>query len=205
MKTGLLGFGMISAISLAACSSEPSSTLTLVVASDEATVVRATEQVLRARFEELRPTMFSSVKSTISGSRIDFAFHRGAPPPATLAYLYETMGSLRVSLVGEIGGTPWITDGDIEDASVGYSNDQPALFVRVSPAAGGRLAQLTSENVGKVLQTTLDGSVLFEATISGVFGRSFQMPLPTPGPRLSLAAVLENGALPARVVVQGPN
>jgi len=190
---------------LQACTFGPDTELALVVDSNDPAVVEQTASVLATRFNEFRPSLFSYAELAIEGSMLHFTFKNGAPEPKVLEYLYSTPGRVRAALVSERFGKPWFTDGDIRDAHVTYQNSTRALAIRLTPEAGQRLLQLTTDNVGEVVRTTLDGETLMEARILGVFGERFliQGQELEPGLDLALAVILTTGALPAEVRAKG--
>lgn len=194
---------------LQACSLGPDTELTLEVQSSDPPVVAETARVLTARFGEFRPSLLSSSKFVIEGSRLRFTFRNGAPEPKIVEYLYSTPGHFRAALVSDQLGTPWLTDRDVRDAHVTYQNSMPALAVRLTPEAGQRLARLTTDNLGQVVRMTLDGETLMEARIQGAFGERFLVQGQRLDPDLhrALAVILTTGALPAEVhtaSVRGP-
>jgi hypothetical protein len=186
---------------LQACTLGPDTELTLEVQSSDPAVVARAARVLSARFREFRPSLVSSSKFAIEGSTIRFTFRNGAPEPEIVEYLYSTRGHFRAALASDQFGEPWLTDGDVSEAHVTYQDSMPALAVRLTPEAGQRLTQLTTDNVGQVVRMTLDGETLMEARIQGVFGERFMITGQDSEEdiRRALTVVLTTGALPADV------
>ena len=188
-------------VALQACSLGPDTALTLQVQSSDPAVVAGTARVLSARFKEFRPSLLSSSKFAIEGSTIRFTFRNRAPEPKIVEYLYTTQGHFRAALANDQFGEPWFTDRDISEAHVIYQNSMPALAVQLTPEAGQRLAQLTTDNVGQVVRMTLDGETLMEAQIQDPFGERFMVQGQEHDRDLqrALAVILTTGALPADV------
>jgi len=192
---------VICVIALQGCTLGPDTELALEVDSSDPAVVAETARVLAARFERFPATMLSSTEYAIRGSTIRFTFKNGAPEPKILEYLYDTPGHLRASLATDRFGTPWFTDRDLSNVDAAYRSSMRVLRVRLTAKAGRRLVQLTTENLGRVVTTTLDGETLMEARIQGVFGERFEIVGGELDPELigPLVVVLRTGALPADV------
>jgi len=195
---------LLSAAALAAvlqgCSRDPDLVLTLTTADSDPSVVAETERVLLARFEEFPETFFSSVHSEVEGSRITFVFMNGAPDAGVIEYLYTNPGKLQATLATGIR-RKLFDEEDILDVQLAYVDSQYVFRLRLTPDAGARVFKLTSEHVGEVARTTLDGKVLVEATIAAAFGERLQVGVPDIPRRAELVAIMRSGALPTSVSV----
>jgi preprotein translocase subunit SecD len=113
-----------------------------------------------------------------------------------------------------------VASGDqIIDASAGFSEGQPAVFITLDSAGGERMLQTTMNNLNKPMSTVFiesrretvmrDGveeqrtvkteEIINTATIRGVFKNSFQITGLTPMEAHDLALLLRAGALAAPV------
>jgi preprotein translocase subunit SecD len=113
-----------------------------------------------------------------------------------------------------------IASGDqIIDASSGFSEGQPAVFITLDSAGGENMLATTMENLGKPMSTVyieservteiVDGEevtrtykteeVVNTATIQGVFKNSFRITGLNPGEAAEVALLLRAGALAAPV------
>ena len=113
-----------------------------------------------------------------------------------------------------------VASGDqIIDASAGFSEGQPAVFITLDSAGGERMLQTTMNNLNKPMSTVFiesrretvmrDGAeeqrtvkteeIINTATIRGVFKNSFQITGLTPMEAHDLALLLRAGALAAPV------
>jgi hypothetical protein len=196
-----LGFTLMGSVLLAltACGPRPvTARLSVQVSAASATEVTESAQVLLRRFEEFRPSYFSSEIASIEGNRIDIEFRGASPPEPVMRYLAGTQGVWRLA-AADAPLIVWVTDRDILRAVLFKDTSGLSVNTRITPAAGARLLQLTHRNVGKVLVTTWDGRVILRATISGVFGEQFISPVPEGEDPRAYCAVLQHGRLPVPV------
>ncbi len=144
-----------------------------------------------------------------------FAAQRtGRAPPGTRLYLERDGGP--VLLKRDV-----IATGDqITDATSGYSEGSPAVFVKLDGKGGRRMLDTTKANLGKPMavvfiteerETRTDSQgnetqrtkrteeVISVANIRGVFSNSFQITGLTPAESQDLALLLRAGALAAPV------
>jgi preprotein translocase subunit SecD len=199
MKQCRLAILSMALVLAASCAREPDVVLNLSVDTSSPAIQERTRNVLLARFDQVRPSFFSSVESKVDGSTISFRFKGAAPDAATMKYLSETPGRVQASLVET--AEVLFTQRDIEHASTGYGNGGPVLNVLLAQNAGATVVAVTARNIGKKIRVTMDDRILLDAVISGAFGSSFQIALPgeTAEQAKGLAAVLASGALPAPV------
>ncbi|WP_428099324.1 protein translocase subunit SecD [Candidatus Rariloculus sp.] len=137
------------------------------------------------------------------------AQERGRAPLGSA--LYQDPGGLPVLLRREV-----IVSGDqITDATSGYSQGQPAVFVNLDSRGADRMLDTTAQNLGRpmavlfieetpelverngeeVIETRTDQTVINQATIQGVFSSRFQITGLTPFEAQDLALLLRAGAL----------
>jgi len=109
-----------------------------------------------------------------------------------------------------------IVSGDqLTDATFGYSQGRPAVFVRLNSQGGARMLEATQANLSRpmgvlyieekpelverdgeqVLRTSREETVINVATIRGVFSNSFEITGVTPFEGQDLALLLRAGAL----------
>ena len=109
-----------------------------------------------------------------------------------------------------------IVSGDqLTDASFGYSQGQPAVYVRLNSQGAGRMFETTQANLGRpmavlfieekpelierdgeqILRNTREETVISVATIKGVFSSNFQITGLTPFEGQDLSLMLRAGAL----------
>ena len=142
--------------------------------------------------------MFSSLKTSIDGNRIDFEFRGTSPAQKDLEYLANTQGVLRV-VARDSPHIIWYSDRDIVSAECSRSSDNDYLNIRLTSAAGEKMLELTRRNVGKVLITTWDGQPLIDSTVQGVIGGSFQSSIPRDDQTAGFCVVIKHGRLPVPV------
>jgi preprotein translocase subunit SecD len=154
--------------------------------------------ILRARFEAIGPSMFSSVEVIRSGEDIMLVF-RGEPPGDEEIRSYAgSRGVMRMA--PQDSPHNWlVTDRDVESVSVSHSDQGPVLDLRVSERAGQRLLEYTARNQGKVLVTTWDRDEPFRASIQGIFSRQFQTTGFDAETAMRRRIMLESGRLPVAV------
>ena len=113
-----------------------------------------------------------------------------------------------------------IVSGDqLTDATFGYSQGQPAVFVRLNAQGARRMLETTQANLNRPMavlfidekpqlverngeqqvETTRDETVINEATIRGVFSSRFQITGVSPFEGQDLALLLRAGALAAPI------
>jgi len=114
-----------------------------------------------------------------------------------------------------------IVSGDqLTDATFGYSQGQPAVFVRLNSQGAGRMLEATQANLNRpmavlfieekpeiverdgeqVMRTTREETVINQATIRGVFSSRFQITGVSPFEGQDLALLLRAGALATPIV-----
>ena len=125
--------------------------------------------------------------------------------------LYSDTGNLPVLLRREV----IVTGDQITDATSGYSQGTPAVFVNLDSSGANRMLDTTAENVGRpmavlfieetpelverngeeVIETVSEETVINQANIQGVFSSRFQITGLTPFEAQDLALLLRAGAL----------
>ncbi len=125
--------------------------------------------------------------------------------------LYSDTGGLPVLLRREV----IVTGDQITDATSGYSQGTPAVFVNLDSSGANRMLDTTAENVGypmavlfieetpelverngeEVIETVSEETVINQANIQGVFSSRFQITGLTPFEAQDLALLLRAGAL----------
>jgi preprotein translocase subunit SecD len=142
------------------------------------------------------------------------ADRRGRPPVGTI--LRKDKSGRPVLLRREV-----IVSGDqLTDATFGYVQGQPAVFVRLNAQGARRMLETTQANLNRPmavlfieekpkfverdgeqrLETSRDETVINEATIRGVFSSRFQITGVSPFEGQDLALLLRAGALAAPIV-----
>ncbi len=184
----------------AACTSEADRTVELRVLSSDPAVIARTDEVLLSRFGMFNSAMFRPVASEIDGSRLTYTFPGETPDGTTIANLAEWTGLITLTLEG--ASDPIISSADIESIDSRYDDSGNKLFSFVlTPDAGERMLQTTSDNLGRRIILKMDDTVLTDATIRGVFARQFQLT----GTDLQnfdrIYAAIRFGPLPAQVEV----
>jgi preprotein translocase subunit SecD len=191
-----------SAIGLASCEARPGARLELSVASDDAGVIRQTQAILYNRLRELSGGILVDVRTGYfpEMKKLVYEITAGAPSQEALEYLYTTRGEYRVFVAegdGEV--TDWITNQDIADADSGRASRGPTVFVGLSPLSARRVAEVSGEYIGTTVQSSLDGRVIYETTLTWPIQRFYQFEVETLEKAEMLAAVLKYGALPVEV------
>ena len=125
--------------------------------------------------------------------------------------LYSDTSSLPVLLRREV----IVTGDQITDATSGYDQGQPAVFVNLDSSGANRMLDTTAENLGRpmavlfieetpelverngeeVIETVSEETVINQATIQGVFSSRFRITGLTPFEAQDLALLLRAGAL----------
>jgi preprotein translocase subunit SecD len=114
-----------------------------------------------------------------------------------------------------------IVSGDqLTDATFGYSQGQPAVFVRLNNQGAGRMLEVTQANLNRpmavlfieekpeiverdgeqIMRTSREETVINQATIRGVFSSRFQITGVSPFEGQDLALLLRAGALATPIV-----
>jgi preprotein translocase subunit SecD len=114
-----------------------------------------------------------------------------------------------------------IVSGDqLTDATFGYSQGQPAVFVRLNNQGANRMLEVTQANLNRpmavlfieekpeiierdgeqIMRTTREETVINQATIRGVFSSRFQITGVSPFEGQDLALMLRAGALATPIV-----
>ena len=137
------------------------------------------------------------------------AQERGRAPLGSA--LYQDTGDLPVLLRREV----IVTGDQITDATSGYDQGQPAVFVNLDSSGANRMLETTMDNLGRpmavlfieetpelverngeeVIETVSDETVINQATIQGVFSSRFRITGLTPFEAQDLALLLRAGAL----------
>lgn len=169
---------------------------TLVVQTDGGTPqqIARTAEVLAARIDELATTM----SSTVTGNTITFTFRGDAPSEQVLRPLALTPGVLRITPADKPDEL-WVSDTDVVDATMARTDSGFIVNVRVSPEAGRRLQQMTSQHVGGKGVITFDGKMVVYATIRAPFGERFVLTAPSRDEGHLMALALRSGRLPVPV------
>lgn len=163
------------------------------VGSDPEQVMR----ILKGRFEDLRPSSFSSVETKVEEGRMHFIFRRGAPETPILGTLFMQRGVLTATL--ETGELLYNSD-DIIDANAVVENGVVYLKLVVSDQAAERIEEATARNIGKTINVVLDGFTVFKSTISEPFSKHFQLSADYPFKEVQvIQALLDHGTLPGPV------
>lgn len=186
---------------LAACGE--GARLELSVASEDPDVIRRTQAVLYYRLTEATRNPFANVRTGYfpESKKLVFEYDRSAPDPDSLRYLYETKGDYRLwSVDAEGEDVDWITNFDIYTVEASRSGGNGQVFIALNIDSATRLQELSLENVGATVRSTLDGDPFQELNINApVYGRYFQFDLPSEIEAKNLAIVLRSGVLPAPV------
>jgi hypothetical protein len=184
-------------LSLAGCDGFSREDGILVIAPPVGSDAEKVLQTLKGRFEDFRPSVFSSVDATLDSGRLHFVFHRGAPEAPILGTLVMQRGVLTATLeTGEV----LYTNDDIVDALAVMENSKVYLKLVVTDAAAKRIGDVTAHNIGKVITVVLDGFTVFHSTISGPFSKEFKLSADYPFNEVRvIQALLDHGALPGPV------
>lgn len=166
----------------------------LVVGAPDGADPKQVLQILKGRFEDYRPSAFSKVEATFEEGRLRFVFRRGAPDPSILPTLIMQRGVLTATLeTGEL----LYTNDDIVNAAAVMENGKVYLKLVVTDSAAKRIGEITSRNVGKVINVVLDGFNVFRSTITEPFSKDFKLSADYPLHEVRVIEVLlDHGALP---------
>ncbi len=191
---------LLSAVFFLGCESEPTVTLELVINNSDPAVIAECQLVLETRFNGALPSILASVESSNTASQLVFKFMNAAPDSASIDYLYKTPGRFSAYLVNEDGTfSVWFTEQDIEYSTAGRRGDVVTIQVQLDEDAGRRVMDLSSQIVGRIVRSTLDGRLLLEAKVMAPFGRRIDFTAPDADKADLLAIILSSGPLPAVV------
>jgi preprotein translocase subunit SecD len=166
-------------------------------AASEAEMMQAA-QILQARFNELRPSYFSTVTTTVVAQDVALEFRGEAPADETIGSYAASQGIFRLYPL-DAQNNLLVTDLDIEQVSATQGSTGPMLDLRVSESAGKRLLAYTSRNLGRVLITSWDRKEQSRAVVGGVFARQFQTTGMDRDTAMRLTIILRSGRLPVAV------
>lgn len=190
---------------IAGCGGE-GARLELSVASDDPEIIRRTQAVLYYRLTQATRNPFANIATGYfpDTKKLVFEYDRSAPDAESLRYLYETQGRYRLWSVDQEGeDVEWISNVDIEAVDASRSGDAGQVFVALNINSAGRLQELSSENIGTTVVSTLDGAPFQEIAIRAPFGRYFQFEMASETDARNLAIVLQSGVLPVPVTPWG--
>ena len=195
---------LLASVLLASCGpgSSPGARLELSVASDNRDVIRYVQRILYARLSDASGGMLSDVRTSYfeDSEKLVFDIMHSAPDADGLRYLYETKGDYRVSATGSDGQpVDWITNGDILSVSGGRSKSEGRVFVRLKGDAAERVGEVSWENVGEIIKTSLDGELIHEAEVTWRMGAYYSFDVNSIDEAKWMAAILRYPTLPADV------
>jgi hypothetical protein len=148
---------------------------------------------LKGRFEDFRPSIFSSVEARLEAGEMQFLFHRGVPESKFLTTLFLQRGVLTATL--ETGELVY-NDEDILSAQTVQMDGKVYLKLVVSDEAARRIGEITANNIGKVTNVVLDGFPVFNSTIEGAFSKEFKLSAPYPYREVQvIESLLDHGSL----------
>jgi preprotein translocase subunit SecD len=175
MRTAFFcSFLAATSLAMQACSPAPITTtarIELETATPEE--LAASVEILRKRFDDLRPAMRSSHAVKIAGSGIDLEFRGDAPSDDTIRFFAGSRGLLRFHSPRQ-RGLSVVTDRDVVRIVARKDESAALLDIALSPEAGERMREYTSKNVGQPLEVSIDGEVVSRAIINGTFGAQFE-------------------------------
>ena len=203
-KGTLKHLGILTAVVfLASCGpSREGARLELSVASDNSEVIRYVQRILYARLSDASGGMFSDVRTSYfpDTKKLVFDIMHSAPEADGLRYLYETRGDYRVFATdGEGEDIDWITNSDISSVSGGRSKSDAKVFVGLNGSAARRVADVSWQNVGETIRTSLDGELIYETEVSWKMGPYYSFDVETVDKAKLMAAILRYPALPTEV------
>lgn len=193
---------LVLAAGLASCEARPGARLELAVASEDAGVIRRVQAVMYNRLREASGGYLADVRTAYfpEVKKLVFEIAAGAPGKDSLRYLYETRGEYRVFITDEDGeATDWITNKDVADADAGKARRVPTVFVGLAPLSARRVAEVSGDYIGTTVQTSLDGELIYESTLTWPIQRFYQFEVGSLEEAEMLAAVLKFGALPTEL------
>jgi hypothetical protein len=152
---------------------------------------------LKGRFEDFRPSIFSSVEAKVIDGKMHFLFHRGGPDPSILGTLMMERGVLTAKLDS---GELLYSNDDIIDANTVLENGVVYLKLVVTDKAAQRIGDITKRNIGQVVHVMLDGFNPFNTTISEPFSKNFKLSAGYPFKDVQvIQALIDHGSLPGPV------
>ena len=190
------------AIGLASCEARPGARLELSIGSKYASVIRRTQAVIYNRLREASGGYMADVRTGYfpEVNKLVYEIAAGAPSANALRYLYETRGEYRVFITDDDGeATDWITNEDVADADAGKARRGPTVFVGLAPLSARRVAEVSGDYIGTTVQSSLDGDLIYETTLTWPIQRFYQFEVGTLEEAEMLAVVLKFGALPTDV------
>ncbi len=193
---------LVVATGLASCEARPGARLELSIASDDASVIRRTQAVIYNRLRDASGGYMADVRTGYfpEMKKLVYEIAAGAPGKDALRYLYETRGEYRVFITDENGeATDWITNEDVADADAGKARRGPTVFVGLAPLSARRVADVSGDYIGTTIQTSLDGELIYETTLTWPIQRFYQFEVGTLEEAEMLAVVLKFGVLPTEV------
>ena len=176
--------------------------LELSVASDNSDVIRYVQRILYARLSDASGGMLADVRTSYfpDTKKLVFDIMHSAPSPEGLQYLYQTRGDYRVFATdGDGEPVEWITNSDISSVSGGRSKRDAKVFVGLNGSAARRVADVSWNNVGETIKTSLDGELIYETEVTWTMGPFYSFDVETVDKAKLMAAVLRYPALPTEV------
>lgn len=194
---------IVAALLLASCGpSGAGARLELSVASDNQDVIRYVQRILYARLSDSSGGRLSDVRTSYlpDSEKLVFDIMHSAPDTDGLRFLYETKGEYRV-FASDGDGNPvdWITNGDILSVSGGRSKSEGRVFVRLNDDAARRLGDVSSNKVGEIIKTSLDGELIGQMKVIWTMGSYYSFQVDSVDQARLIAAVLRYPTLPADV------
>ena len=187
---------------LASCESRQGARLELSVGSADSQVINYVQRILYARLRDAAGGRLADVRTAYFAEldKLVFEIAARAPDEVALRYLYETRGDYRVYVTDENGKrTDWITNRDIVAADAGRARKGPTVFVGLGPEATRRVKEVSADQVGTTIRSSLDGELIYETTLTWPMGRFYQFEVGDLAEARMLAVVLRHGVLPAAV------
>ncbi len=176
--------------------------LELSIESEDPEVIRRTQAVLYYRLSQATRNPFANLVTGYfpDSNKLVFEYDRSAPDAASLRYLYETQGHYRVWSVDGAGeDVEWISNRDIDSVDYSRSGGAGQVFVALNLDSADRVQELSTNNIGTTVRSTLDGTPFQRFDVGAPFGRFFQFDLPSETEARNLAIILDSGALPVAV------
>ncbi len=199
---------LATAILMASCGpSGAGARLELSVASDNRDVIRYVQRILYARLSDSSGGMLADVRTSYlpDSKKLVFDIMHSAPDDDGLRYLYETTGEYRVfGTNGEGEPVDWITNDDISSVSGGRSKSEARVFVGLKGNAARRVGEVSWNNVGETIKTSLDGELIHEMEVTWRMGSFYSFDVDSVDKAKLMAAVLRYPALPAEVTPYDP-
>lgn len=179
-KRSMRSLSFLGLLSLLVACAPAEISCTVTVQTEEASPLKVnhTAQNLSRRFEEMLPSIRSTVASTVTGNTITFTFRGEAPPEDILRPLALTRGVLQIAPADRPDDV-WVTDADVTDVQMRRTDQGRVTAIRLEPEAGRRLLQATSAGKGRTLVMSWDGKILLSAPIAAPFGEMFELTGPS--------------------------